>query len=154
MFEGVKEILDKYYKFLKDKFGENIGIMYGLYTGDDGIEVDLMLGEDSELVHGVRFFNTGKGIIYDLLANSKEKSKENLTLDDKQKKKILGKEAYSFHAENESFKIDHNFVFYSKNGSLKKDIKYVEMIPVHPSEEFRLKTFSLDKELFEMQVQA
>jgi len=113
-------------------------------------EIDLMIGETSEVLLGIRYFNVKKEVIYDLLRN---KELEKSDTSGKNKSKLSGKEALKFHFENIDFKIDHDFVVYTKNGDVLGEVTYIECIPKQNHPELEKMLFSVDKDLFKLQVQ-
>lgn len=152
MFDDAKKLIDQYFNLLKEKAGEEVGLMYGVYDDEDVLEIDLIIGDESEKVFGIRFFNVADEIIFDLLQS--QESNEIKKLSPKEKKKKIGKVAFKFHYESKNFGIDHDFLFYSKNGKISSDIVYAEMIPKDSEDQEKITAFTLDKDLFELQVQA
>jgi hypothetical protein len=114
-------------------------------------EIDLMIGDTSEVLLGIRFFNAKKEIIYDLLRN-KEFEKESSS-NTKNKSKLTGKEALRFHFENIDFKIDHDFIIYTKNADVLGEVTYAELTPNPDVPELERMIFTVDKDLFKLQVQ-
>lgn len=55
MFEEEKAEWDHLFEVYKKIFSENIGIMAGIYESDE-IEIDLMVGEESDDVRGMKVF--------------------------------------------------------------------------------------------------
>ena len=53
MFADEKAEWDKFYNFFKKEFNEEVGFMLGVFESDD-YEIDLIVGEDSGDIHGVR----------------------------------------------------------------------------------------------------
>ncbi len=151
MFEEAKKIIDQYFKFLRVKVGEDAAVLYSVYEDKGKIEVDLIIGDESEKVLGIRFLNKKKEIIYDLI--KKNLTDASIKTDQMEEIEDRGKCALKFHLNDNDYQINHDFLFYSKNGKLKKDITYAEMIPKDYSDEDTILTFVLDDDLFHLQCQ-
>ncbi len=57
MFDDEKEEWEKFFDFFKKKFNEEVGLMPGIFENDD-FEVDLVIGEKSEEIYGIRILQT------------------------------------------------------------------------------------------------
>ena len=55
MFDEEREMWEKFFGYFKKKFGEEVGILPGAFEDDD-IEVDMIIGESTKLVRGIRVF--------------------------------------------------------------------------------------------------
>lgn len=55
MFEEEREMWEKFFGFFKGKFNEDVGILPGAFEDED-IEIDMIIGENSKLVRGIRVF--------------------------------------------------------------------------------------------------
>ncbi|MCP4760944.1 MAG: hypothetical protein GY870_04120 [archaeon] len=151
MFEEAKKIIDQYFSYLKSKTGEDAAVLYSVYEKKGNIEVDLIIGDESEKVLGIRFLNKKKELMYDLIREKSIIESKNNNKDKNMKE--IGKIALRFHLKDEDYNVNHDFVFYSKNGKIKKGIRYAEMIPKVSKEENEVISFSLDEELFDLQCQ-
>jgi hypothetical protein len=56
MFDTEKAEYEKFFDFYKKKFDEEVAIMPGVFEDDD-FEIDLLVGEKSETIRGVRILN-------------------------------------------------------------------------------------------------
>ena len=154
MFSKEKEIIDKYFQYINDKFNEKAGILYDIYSQNDRIEIDLLVGENSNKILGIRILDKKKGVVYDLLRNEQDISRRFLSLDAKSLEKEVGIPVISFTIKNENLSLDHDLILYSKKGKLKNPIKYGELKPLDIKNMKEAATFSLDEVLFELQMLA
>lgn len=145
MFEEEHKLINQYFDYIKKIYNQDVSIMYGMYEDEGNLEIDGILGDNDDKMLGLRFFDMKKEVIYDLLLEADP----NKSLNNK-----LGKKAFSFHYKSEDFDIDHDFVFYSETGKIAKGIIYAEMIKKDKKNEVVTAVFTLNKDLFEMQVQA
>lgn len=153
MFEGAKELIDEYFDKLKEITGEEVGIMYGVYDDTDVLESDLFVGDESEKVWGIRLLNLEEEIVFDLIKMDDSEAEKIQNLSKKEKKKKLGKKVLSFEYTSEGFPIEHEFIFYSKDGKMDEHVDYAEMIPKKGGKTDQYYAFQLNEDLFEMQVQ-
>lgn len=144
MFEEEHKLINQYFDYIKKIYNQDVSIMYGMYEDEGNLEIDGIIGDEDDKMLGLRFFDMKKEVIYDLL----------LEINSTKPPEKKGKKAFSFHYKSEDFNIDHDFVFYSETGKGAKGITYAEMVKKDKKGEIITSIFTLNKDLFEMQVQA
>ena len=55
MFEEEREMWEKFFGYFKKKFNEDVGILPGAFEDED-IEIDMIIGEQTKKVRGIRVF--------------------------------------------------------------------------------------------------
>ncbi len=82
MFEEEKEEWKRLFNYFQEKFNEEVGILFGSYENEEiGVELDLFVGEESELVRGIRVFQEVPSDEEDL---EDEDEEEDLELEDEE----------------------------------------------------------------------
>ncbi|MHA1732749.1 MAG: hypothetical protein ACTSU5_12460 [Promethearchaeota archaeon] len=57
MFEDVKEEWDRLFDSFRERFNEEVGVMFSVFSSEElGLEVDLFVGEDTGHIRGARVF--------------------------------------------------------------------------------------------------
>ncbi len=80
MFEEEREMWEKFFGFFKGKFNEDVGILPGAFEDED-IEIDMIIGENSKLVRGIRVFQLLEDDFEDDEESDEEESDECLETD-------------------------------------------------------------------------
>ncbi|MBD3351945.1 MAG: hypothetical protein GF364_10715 [Candidatus Lokiarchaeota archaeon] len=151
MFEKARKLMDKYFNYLNSRFGEDPGISYGIYEQEGKLEIDLLLGTQTEKILGIRLLNLKKQEVCDFIRVSEDEFSNLSNLSIKEKKKTFGKPAITFHYEKDKFSIDHNFIIYSK-GLVKKRYEYAEIQVADSDKDYENVLFKLDPNLYKLQV--
>lgn len=80
MFEEERKMWEKFFGFFKGKFNEDVGILPGAFEDED-IEIDMIIGENSKLVRGIRVFQLLEDDFEDDEESDEEESDECLETD-------------------------------------------------------------------------
>jgi len=152
IFSEMKDKFQKYFDILKSEFGEEIGMICGVFDGNY-IEIDLLVGDKSEKVIGIRILDNKKGKIETLTALKFNDQIEDLlfklkTIFEKKENKIKIskdssiksiKQIVVFRYKSENLPINHEFEIYLIKFKQNKqnELKFAKMSKLENNNEIK-----------------